>query len=369
MNSLFSLTLEGHLERDLFSSTGICWLSLCYALSLVQVFELVSAELCLETVELLTREQTETLLKEVAGKTGIKWIEASENFIMSGAFKQVEMSRTYLQQAINQCGGISVFTGLKRKALQPEKRDENESHTGYEKNEGDLNQTSRRLNAMQDEEHFHGQEPNETQSSVDCPEVQYFVVEPKFIKVIVQAHKTEINDIEAECHVQIPREAKEGKIGLLPKDTCSTEEYNKACDLFINLYQQMTQIMKMERFSLKSEKNVINARKKIQEMRKNFPVLVEVAKDQKHWELCGKKHDLEAALEFLREEKIEIMRESDKGTGKLHESKDHETLMDVDPPDSSGGARSNDLVETIIGKRYSFNLVNEILTDLFDMFH
>ncbi|KAL9974234.1 hypothetical protein ACROYT_G011249 [Oculina patagonica] len=74
-----------------------------------EVFELVSAELCLETVELLTREQTITLLKEIAGKTGIEWIDSSECFIMPGAFKQVEMSRTYLQQALNQTSPIHRF--------------------------------------------------------------------------------------------------------------------------------------------------------------------------------------------------------------------------------------------------------------------
>ena len=71
---------------------------------LFKMFELVSAELSLETVQLLTRGQTKTPLDEIAGKTGIKWIEVSETFTMSGDFKQVERSRTYLQQAINQSG-------------------------------------------------------------------------------------------------------------------------------------------------------------------------------------------------------------------------------------------------------------------------
>ena len=56
------------------------------------MFELVSAELCLEIVEILTRGQTKTLLDEIAGKTGIKWIETTETFTMSGDFKQVERS-------------------------------------------------------------------------------------------------------------------------------------------------------------------------------------------------------------------------------------------------------------------------------------
>ena len=71
----------------------------------------------------------------------------------------------------------------------------------------------------------------------------------------------------------------------------------------------MTRVMKMERFSLKSEKNVVLARKKLLEMSKTFPVFVELTRDQKHWEVYGEEHDLEAALEFLKKEEIEIKRE------------------------------------------------------------
>ncbi|KAJ7374759.1 positive regulation of interleukin-4-mediated signaling pathway [Desmophyllum pertusum] len=126
-----------------------------------EVFELVSAELCLETVEFLTQEQTSTLLKEIAGKTGIMWFQSSENFMMSGTFKQVEVSRIYLQQAINQSGGIAVFSGLRRKNVpESQKREENEFHLGDEENEA------------------------------------------------------EVKNIEAEYHVEIPREAKGTQVKL-----------------------------------------------------------------------------------------------------------------------------------------------------------
>ena len=231
------------------------------------MFELVFAHLCSETVELLTRGQTKTLLDEIADKTGIKWIEVSERFTMSGDFKQVERSRTYLQQAVNQSGGIAALSGLKRKMTQPQKHDGNESHFGGDENDGGLNQASTTAIALKNGLHHLDQEPHKPQSShaasVTPPVIQYFEVEPKFIKVFVKAHKTEVDEIEAEYHVGVPGEAKEGKISLLPKDGCSTEEYEKACDMFINLYQQMTQAMKMERFSLKNEKKVVLARNKI----------------------------------------------------------------------------------------------------------
>ena len=317
------------------------------------MFELVSADLCFETVQLLTRNQTKTLLDEIAARTGIKWIEASETFTMSGGFKQVELSRTYLQQAINQSGGIAVFSGLKRKITQPQKRDGNESQLGGDENDGGLSQASPTAIALQNRAHRQDLEPHKTQSShVACvtpPIIQYFEVEPKFINVFVKTHKTEVNDIEAEYHVEVPKEAKGGRISLIPKDGCSSEEYDKACDLFIDLYQQMTQAMKMERFSLKSVKNVIPTRNKIQEMSKTFPVCVKVSRDQKHWELYGEKRHLEAAMEFLRKEEIEIKRESekDKGAGEFQVSRHDEEAMD--PPDSSRSSQSKDPAETYIG--------------------
>jgi len=319
------------------------------------VFELVSADLCLETVELLTREQTKTLLDEIAGKTGIKWIEVSETFTMSGGFKQVELSRIYLQQAINQSGGIAVFSGLKRKMTQPQKHDENESQFGGDENDGGLNQASTTAIALQNGVHRQNQEPHKPQSnhvaSVTTPVIQYFEVEPKFIKVFFKAHKTEVDQIEAEYHVGVPREAKRGKISLIPKDGCSGDQYDEACDLFIDLYQQMTQAVKMERFSLKKEKNVVRTRNKIHEMSKTFPVCVELSRDQKRWELYGEERNLEAALEFLSKEEIEIKRESgkDKRTEEFQESSHDEEEMDVDSPDPSRGFQSKDLQGTYIG--------------------
>ena len=164
------------------------------------------------------------------------------------------------------------------------------------------------------------QEPHKTQSShaayAPPPIIQYFEVELKFIKVFVKAHKAEVDEIESEYLVEVPREAKGVKISLIPKDGCSNEEYEKACDLFIDLYQQMTQAMKMERFSLKSEENVVGARKKFLKY-----------------------------LEYLRKEEIEINRESGKDNG----SGEFQVPMDVDPPDSSKGSKRNDPLETYMG--------------------
>lgn len=349
----FSLAVTFYtcVKKTIYSSA--LWVQLkstfFFPLIIIKVFELVSAELCLEMVQLLTRGQTKTLLNEIAGKTGIKWIEVSETFTMSGDFKQVERSRTYLQQAINQSGGIAEFSGLKRKLRRPKNRDENESHCGSDENDGGLNRSSTTAIALQNGVRRQDQETHKRHSDhaayATPPVIQYFEVEPKFIKVFVKAHKTEVDEIEAEYLVEVPREAKEGRIGLIPKNGCSSEEYEKACNLFIDLYQKMTQIIKMERFSLKNEENVVGARKKILEMSKTFPVSVETAKDKKHWEMYGEERDLEAALEYLRREAIEIKRESAKDNG----TREFQVPMDVDPPDSSRGSKRNDPLETYIG--------------------
>ena len=138
---------------------------------------------------------------------------------------------------------------------QPQKHDENESQFGGDENDGGLNQASTTAITVRNGVYRQDQAPHKTESnhvtSVTPLAIQSFEVEPKFIKVFVKAYKTEVDDIEAEYHVVVPKEGKGGKISLIPEDGCSSEKYNKACDLFIDLYQQMTQAMKMERFSLK----------------------------------------------------------------------------------------------------------------------
>ena len=234
---------------------------------------------------------------------------------------------------------------------QPQKHDENESQFNGDENDGGLNQDSLTAIAVQNGVRLQDKEPQKPQSShvasVTPPVIQYFEVQPRFIKVFVKAHKTDLDEIEAEYHVEVPREAKGGRIGLIPKDGCSCNEYDKACDLFIDFYQQMSLAMKMESFSLKGEKNVVRARSKICEMSKTFPVCVELSREQKHWELYGEERHLEAALEFLRKEEIEIKRESGKenGAGEFQVSRHDKEAMDVDPP----GSQSKDPLETYIG--------------------
>ena len=75
---------------------------------------MVSAKLCLEFVEYLSRKKTRALLKDMKARTGVGWIESSESFIMSGTFKQVEEAHSFLQENASQSYGIVVSDYLKR---------------------------------------------------------------------------------------------------------------------------------------------------------------------------------------------------------------------------------------------------------------
>ncbi|PFX14654.1 uncharacterized protein LOC111344503 [Stylophora pistillata] len=318
-----------------------------------EVFELVSAEICLATVEFLTRQQTKAVLKEIANKTGIKWLEDSATFLMSGSLKQVEMSRGYLQQAISQFGGIAEYNEMKRKFSKPQ--NSRSAEVVREDAEGEVERTNAVMKANNTKKKDPcDEETDATQTDHMAPvtptKSHDFEVNSKLIKVFVKAHEAELNDIEVEYHVEVPREAKEGKITLKPRSGCTGEEYEKACDLFIDLYQQMTQVMKMERFSLKDERKVTTARKKIHEMGKNFPVLVEVCKDKKHWEVFGRQHDLEEAMEYLHKEEVEIEMESEKRKLGGDSRNDGQKGKEANPSEFARVTRSKDLLEAHIGR-------------------
>ena len=181
-------------------------------------------------------------------------------------------------------------------------------------------------------------------------EICHFEVDPKLIKVFVMAHEAQLNDIEVEYHVEVPREAKEGKFSLNPKRRCTGEEYEKACDRFIEMYQQIVSVMKMERFSLKNDKNVTAARRKIYEMGKKFPVLVEMCKDKKQWEVFGRQHDLEEALRYLQKEEVEVLKQSEKGKLPGNLRNDGERAKDSNPSEFARVTRSKDELEAYTGE-------------------
>ena len=162
-----------------------------------------------------------------------------------------------------------------------------------------------------------------------------FEIQPKILEVFVKEHKKELEDIEFKYHVEIPRKADGEKVSLKPKDSCTTEDYEQACNQFVSLYQNTYQQLQMQRFSLKTETSAIRARQTISKMSKQFPVSVElVAKsNQKRlWELYGEANNIEEALRFLEEEGVEVNREREDEKGRHQKGKDIEVRMEVATP-------------------------------------
>ena len=171
-------------------------------------------------------------------------------------------------------------------------------------------------------------------------QIQSFEVQPKIIKVFVKAHKKELDNIETEFRVVIPREVEGNNTTLRPMDACSAEDYEKACDLFITLYQKTFQLFTVERFSIKGVSKWGDDCETMRTVGKEFPVLIEKSKDQKQWEMYGEASHLEKALSFLKKEGVEIERESKKVTNGRF--KGAEMALDEDGAEHLRGATSSD---------------------------
>ena len=293
-------------------------------------------------MESISRGQTQNLLRDVAARTGVKWIESADKFVVSGNFKQVEESRAFLQRGTHQSNGIVVVDKVNGGEKQSQRREQSESRVDDEvQMEEEAYHDSSILDAA-----IESIRPEESTEEIRSdhkpsflsgfPEIQSFEIEPRIVKVFVKSHKDKLDDIEAKHQVEIPRKPEEAKIRLKPRKGCSAEEYEEACNLFINLYQKMYQLVKMERFSLKSEKLVVRSREAISKAEKIFPISIEMSKDRKHWEMYGEASHIEEALKYLEQEGVEIKRETKMAMdedGRRQKAKDYEEDMAVDPPD------------------------------------
>ncbi|XP_068724851.1 E3 ubiquitin-protein ligase TRIM45-like isoform X3 [Montipora capricornis] len=168
-------------------------------------------------------------------------------------------------------------------------------------------------------------------------EIQSFEVQSKIAKTIVEAHKKELDDIETEFRVAIPRRAEGNKIAVRPMNACSAKDYEKACDLFIALYQKTFQLFKVERFSIKGGPKKGDDRETMRRIGKEFPVLIEKSKDQKQWEIYGEADHIEKALGFLKKEGVKIEKKVIYGR-----SKGGEMALDGDGAEFPRGAPSSD---------------------------
>ena len=267
---------------------------------------------------------------------------------MSGTFKQVEEAHSFLQENASQSYGIVVSNCSKRNESRSE---ENEGVKPLlddkDDTEEDISQNGPPTTAANKE--IHRPERFRDETHEDSMVNSGFEIQPKILEVFVKAHEKELEDIEIKYHVEIPRKADGKKLSLKPKDSCTTEYYEQACNQFISLYQNTYQQVKMQRFSLKTETNIISARKTICKMGKHFPVSVEIDKKQKQWGLYGEARHIEEALRFLEKEGVEINRERGDEKGRRKKAKDVEEDMEVDPPETSSADPGHRLEAYILG--------------------
>ena len=151
--------------------------------------------------------------------------------------------------------------------------------------------------------------------------------------------------IEAQCLVTVPRAVEGNQISLKPSDGCCAEDYEKACDAFITLYQKTSEIFKAERFSISSRK--VSTRDAISRMIKEVPeVLLERSSDQKHWEMYGEAGHLQKAFRCLKRMDIEIEMESKafkdgSGQARRAKSKGAESNLDGDQSENPRGSTTS----------------------------
>ena len=281
-------------------------------------FAVVTAELCMDYVNYLSREETAKLLEEVKAEIGVSWIRSAESFTISGTLRQIEEAHIFLEKGLYLPNGIEVASDHEMKdetASQPRKDHVSPSFEDQNDVQGEADQGHMALRTIDQVNDRQGRaEELDTDQGAPCEshsfEIQSFEVQPKIVKAIVEAHKEELDKIETECRVQVPRKAEGDKMALRPMDACSAEDYQKACDLFIARYQKTSQRFKVERFSINAIPKTFDTRKAMKKLEKEFPVSIEKSKDQKQWEMYGEAGHIGKALSFLQKEGVEIVRES-----------------------------------------------------------
>ena len=242
--------------------------------------------------------------------------------MVSGTLNQVEEAHRFLMKGVYLVNGIEVVSDQEIKNEEtPQPQETGLSQDNEERHEvmqRDVNQEPAEPPlALESEASPWPERAKDSHNDQGPPsesrafEALTFEVQPKILKVLAGAHKKELDDIEAQCRITVPRAIEENQISLRPSDGCCAEDYEKACDAFINLYQETSEIFKAERFSLSSDTRKPDGRDAISRMLKEVPeVLIERSRDQKYWEMYGEAGHLQKALRCLKRMGVEIEMES-----------------------------------------------------------
>ena len=251
----------------------------------------------------------------------------------------MQPTRNILKQSVGQFNG-TFFCDLKRKEAPgptPERPlDKRLLNNEVEKQE-DVNQKMP-LKAEEDEANYSSERlanNNVNNASPGSPEIQTFQIVVKTFPVFTKAYDKELRDIETKYYVDIPRKTEGGELSLKPKDPCSRDQYDEACNQFTALYRKFASNIKREIFAAKSEKKIVYVRQAISKVSRSFPILIEKSRDQSHWEMYAEESYIEKAFKALKQEGMEVIRENEiavdkKGRGKI--LKEGDEAMDLDPP-------------------------------------
>ena len=143
----------------------------------------------------------------------------------------------------------------------------------------------------------------EDQECADMKPQQYETTE-KFFRLFVKAHDKEFQEIEHDHEIKIHRVVVDGKVTVEATKHCSTEKFFEGCEAFITLYQNVHKCMKLVEFAPRDQESPARVRKRIREVGKAQPLLIEVCEDRKHWKVYGEEIFVEKFLRDLQKEDL-----------------------------------------------------------------
>ena len=231
-----------------------------------------------------TREEIEHVLNKVRDETEIEFHDASEGFVLSGRFQQVKQSRDLLSHYL--------------------KDFQNSDLRSSTSDDSDKKGRSVKHSAKGSSPTSNGEIGNSEWKESSDMEPQQYETTQKFFPLFVKAHGETLQKIESDFKIKVHREAVNDKVTVAPTGRCTVREFEKGCDAFITLYQDVHKRMKLEQFIPRDEESPARVRQRIRDMGKTHPILVEKCDDRKHWKVYGEDCFVEQFLSDLLKERL-----------------------------------------------------------------
>ena len=237
------------------------------------------------------------LLKKVqAEMTNMEYHEASDSFIVSGTFEELERYRELLQ----------VYVAReKRESVQEHRR------------EGDQSAPNERPAHEETEKTF---EP--------------FEVVPKFMRLLKSAFPKKLDAIESQSPVEIAWDGESSKAVIKSRPGCSDRQYREGVDRFITLYQQLYPSMCHEVVELDTDDDV-RIQKAANQVMGVYPVLIERTGDK--WSVYGEGSFTARAGKALKE-KLGLMVGSMRRLGRQRADPANTSNVQLSPAYSRAGS-------------------------------